>query len=49
MTEYGNVNQPNVGVATFSSDINSGDLRLLAYPDAATATTFKFIYSEIKS
>ena len=49
MTEYGNVNQPNVGVATFSSDINSGDLRLLAYPDAATATTFKFIYSAIKS
>ena len=49
MTEYGNVNQPNVGIATFSSDINSGDLRLLAYPDAATATTFKFIYSAIKS
>ena len=49
MTEYGNVNHPNVGVATFSSDINSGDLRLLAYPDAATATTFKFIYSAIKS
>jgi len=49
MTEYGNVNQPSVGIATFSTDINSGDLRLLAYPDAATATTFKFIYSAIKS
>ena len=49
MTEYGNVNQPSVGIATFSTDVNSGDLRLLAYPDAATATTFKFIYSAIKS
>ena len=49
MTEYGNINQPNVGIATFSTDVNSGDLRLLAYPDAATATTFKFIYSAIKS
>ena len=49
MTEYGNVNQPSAGIATFSTDVNSGDLRLLAYPDAATATTFKFIYSAIKS
>ena len=49
MTEYGNVNQPSIGIATFSTDVNSGDLRLLAYPDAATATTFKFIYSAIKS
>ena len=49
MTEYGNVNQPSAGIATFSTDVNSGDLRLLAYLDAATATTFKFIYSAIKS
>ena len=49
MTEYGNINQPNVGIARFSTDVNSGDLRLLAYPDSATATTFKFIYSAIKS
>ena len=49
MTEYGNVNQPSAGIATFSTDVNSGDLRLLAYPDAATATTFKFIYSAIKA
>tara|TARA_B100001250_G_scaffold388283_1_gene386418 strand:- start:22 stop:390 length:369 start_codon:yes stop_codon:yes gene_type:complete len=49
MTEYGSVNQPSVGIATFSSDINSGDLRLLGYPDASTETTFKVIYSAIKA
>ena len=34
MTEYGSSINQMVGIATFSSDINSGDLRLLAYPDA---------------
>ncbi len=31
MTEYGSINQP-VGIATFGSDINSGNVRLLATP-----------------
>jgi len=49
MTEYGNVNQPSVGVVTFSTDINSGDLRLLGYPDSSDSTVFKIIYSAIKA
>ena len=31
MTEFGTINQP-IGIATFSTDINSGSLRLLGYP-----------------
>ncbi len=42
MTEYGAINQP-IGVATFSTDINSGSLRLIGYPAFATETTFKVI------
>jgi len=49
MTEYGNVNQPSVGVVTFSTDINSGDLRLIGYPDSSDSTVFKIIYSAIKA
>ena len=49
MTEYGNVNQPSVGVVTFSTDINSGDLRLLGYPDSSDSTVFKILYSAIKA
>ena len=49
MTEYGNINQPNVGIATFSTDVNSGDLRLLGYPDSSDSTVFKIIYSAIKA
>ncbi len=49
MTEYGNVNQPSVGIATYSTDINSGTLRLLGYPDSSDSTVFKVIYSAIKA
>ena len=49
MTEYGNVNQPSVGIATYSTDINSGSLRLLGYPDSSDSTVFKVIYSAIKA
>ena len=49
MTEYGNVNQPSVGIATDSTDINSGTLRLLGYPDSSDSTVFKVIYSAIKA
>jgi len=41
-TEYGSINQP-VGIATFSTDINSGSLRLLGYPASSSSTTFKVV------
>jgi len=47
MTEYGTITQP-VGVATFSTDISGGSLRLLAYPSSSNSTTFKVMYSAIK-
>jgi DNA repair ATPase RecN len=46
MTEYGTINQP-IGIATFSTDINSGSLRLLAYPSSTNNTTFKVILTSI--
>lgn len=48
MTEYGTINQP-IGIATFSSDINSGSLRLLGYPASSNKTTFKVIYTAIET
>ena len=47
ISEYGTINQP-VGIATFSTDLNSGFLRLLAYPSSSNATTFKVILTAIK-
>ncbi len=48
ISEYGTINHP-VGIATFSTDINSGFLRLLAYPNSSNITTFKVILTAIKS
>lgn len=48
ISEYGTINHP-VGIATFSTDINSGLLRLLAYPNSSNTTTFKVILTAIKS
>jgi hypothetical protein len=48
MSEYGTINQP-IGVATFSSDISGGALRLLGYPAFASTTTFKTIFTSIES
>jgi len=42
MTEYGTINQP-VGIATFSTDIDAGSLRLLAHPTSISSTTFKVL------
>ena len=42
MTEYGTINQP-IGIATFSTDINAGSLRLLAHPASNNSTTFKIL------
>ena len=48
MTEYGTINQP-IGIATFSSDINGGSLRLLGHPAFTSSTTFKVIFTAIES
>jgi uncharacterized coiled-coil DUF342 family protein len=40
MNEFGTLNQPT-GIATFSTDINSGALRLLGYPASSSSTTFQ--------
>ena len=48
MTEYGTLNQP-VGIATFSAQIDSGTIQLLGYPASTNSTTFKVIYSAVKS
>lgn len=48
MTEYGTINQP-IGIATFSSDVSGGSLRLLAYPSFASSTTFKVVFTAIEA
>ena len=48
MTEYGTINHP-VGVATFSTDISGGALRLLGYPSSTNSTTFKVIFTALES
>ena len=48
MTEYGTINQP-IGIATFSSDISGGALRLIGYPAFTSSTTFKVIFTAIES
>lgn len=46
--EYGSINQP-IGVATFSSDISGGSLRLIGYPSFASPTTFKVVFTAIEA
>ena len=48
MTEYGSINQP-VGIATFGSDINSGNVRLLATPTSSDSTVFKITRTVTKA
>ena len=47
MTEYGTINQP-IGVATFSSDISSGSLRLIGHPAFSSETTFKVVVTALE-
>ena len=47
MTEYGTINQP-VGIATFSSDISGGSLRLIGHPSSSSDTTFKVIFTALQ-
>ena len=37
------------GIATFSSDISGGSLRLLGHPAFASPTTFKTVFTAIES
>jgi hypothetical protein len=46
--EYGTINQP-IGIATFSSNIVGGALRLIGYPSFASETTFKVVFTAIES
>jgi hypothetical protein len=48
MSEYGTINQP-IGIATFSSDISGGALRLLGYPAFTSSTTFKTIFTAMET
>ena len=48
MTEYGTINQPT-GIATFSTDISGGALRLLGYPSSTNSTTFKVIFTALEA
>jgi len=47
MTEFGTINQP-VGIATYSTDISSGSLRLLGHPSSSNSTTFKVIFTALQ-
>lgn len=47
MTEYGTMNT-GTSLATFSSDISGGNVRLLATPSSATSTVFKIVKTLIK-
>ena len=47
MNEFGTINQPT-GIATFSTDINSGALRLLGFPASSSSTTFKVIFTALQ-
>ena len=42
MTEFGSITQP-VGIATFGSDISSGNVRILASPTTSDSTVFKIV------
>lgn len=48
MSEYGTINQP-IGIATFSSDISGGALRLLGHPAFTSSTTFKTVFTAIEA
>tara|TARA_E500000331_G_scaffold84956_1_gene80550 strand:+ start:1 stop:1740 length:1740 start_codon:yes stop_codon:yes gene_type:complete len=48
MNEFGTINQPT-GIATFSTDISSGALRLLGYPASSSSTTFKVIFTALQT
>lgn len=46
MTEFGTINQPT-GIATYSTDVLLGNIRLLGFPSSSDTTTFKVVYTAI--
>ena len=48
VSEYGTL-QVAAGIATFSADVESGSLRLLAYPASSGLTTFSVIYTALNA
>ena len=47
MSEFGTIHN-STGIATFSTDINGGSLRLLGFPASSNSTTFKVIFTAIQ-
>ena len=47
MSEFGSINVPT-GIATFSTEISGGALKLLGFPASANSTTFKVIFTVIQ-
>ena len=47
MSEFGSINVPT-GIATFSTEISGGSLKLLGFPSSANSTTFKVIFTAIQ-
>lgn len=45
--EFGSINQP-IGIATFTTDISGGSLRLIGYPTSTNTTTFKTVFTAIE-
>lgn len=48
MTEYGTINHPT-GIATFSTDVSGGSLRLLGYPASTNSTTFRVAFTALQA
>tara|TARA_B100001093_G_C26243525_1_gene765363 strand:+ start:114 stop:515 length:402 start_codon:yes stop_codon:yes gene_type:complete len=44
LSEFGTINEP-IGIATYSADINSGNLRLVGYASSTASTTYRVIYT----
>ena len=47
VSEFGTIHN-STGIATFSTDINNGSLRLLGFPASSNSTTFKVIFTAIQ-
>jgi len=48
MSEYGTINHPS-GIATFSTDLSGGNIRLLGFPSTSDLTRFNIIYTAQKA
>lgn len=48
MTEFATINEPT-GIATYSTDILLGNVRLIGFPSSSDTTTFKVVYTAINT